>query len=203
MYKRQLTQGQWARLTDGDWPSKRYGNEHLLVKHRPVNNVALAVARALNAPLDLLLVRKIGAPWQSELAVAAVVDGTPPELVLDETMQALAGVDQNYIEAQRREALQELQRRRAVYLQGREPLDLEGATVVVVDDGIATGTPPRGKASTTIGACSARRRTRSASARPADARSAKRALNGHPRGTGATRTSPPQAQRRWRARRVH
>lgn len=105
--------------------------------------VALAVARALNAPLDLLLVRKIGAPWQSELAVAAVVDGTPPELVLDETMQALAGVDQNYIEAQRREALQELQRRRAVYLQGREPLDLEGATVVVVDDGIATGTTVR------------------------------------------------------------
>ncbi|MBK6786241.1 MAG: phosphoribosyltransferase, partial [Betaproteobacteria bacterium] len=55
--------------------------------------VAAEVARALGAPLDLLLVRKIGAPWQRELAVAAVVDGDPPDIVVDELTSRLSGVD--------------------------------------------------------------------------------------------------------------
>jgi len=85
--------------------------------------VAAEVARALHAPLDLLLVRKIGMPGQRELAVAAVVDGD--------------------IEDQRQQALLENERRRAVYLRGRAPLPIEGRTAVVVDDGIATGTSMR------------------------------------------------------------
>jgi formylglycine-generating enzyme required for sulfatase activity len=60
--KFELTQDQWARLTDGDWPSKRYGNEHLRVKHRPVNNVALAVARATLAQVGLGL--PTAAQWE-------------------------------------------------------------------------------------------------------------------------------------------
>ncbi|MCB2021624.1 MAG: phosphoribosyltransferase [Burkholderiaceae bacterium] len=105
--------------------------------------IGAAVARALDAELDLLLVRKIGAPWQPELAVAAVVDGERPEVVIDETMMGLAGVDRDYIESQTQHALREIARRRALYLRGRAPAPLAGATVIVVDDGIATGTTVR------------------------------------------------------------
>ncbi|NYG34587.1 phosphoribosyltransferase [Sphaerotilus montanus] len=105
--------------------------------------VAAEVARRLAAPLDLLLVRKIGAPWQRELAVAAVVDGDAPEVVIDEGLSAYAGADRAYLEREAAAALAEIERRRQVYLQGRQPLSLTGATVVLVDDGIATGTTVR------------------------------------------------------------
>lgn len=105
--------------------------------------VAAEVARRLAAPLDLLLVRKIGAPWQRELAVAAVVDGDAPEVVVDEGLSAYAGADHAYLEREAAAALAEIERRRQVYLQGRQPLSLTGATVVLVDDGIATGTTVR------------------------------------------------------------
>ena len=105
--------------------------------------IGAEVARALGAPLDLLLVRKIGAPWQPELAVAAVVDGTPPQTVIDEEMLGLPGVDAAYIEGQVAEQLREIERRRQIYLRGRAPVPIAGATVIVVDDGIATGTTVR------------------------------------------------------------
>jgi len=105
--------------------------------------VAAEVARALHAPLDLLLVRKIGAPWQRELAVAAVVDGDPPDIVVDELTSRLSGVDEAYIQREAGRELREIERRRDVYLRGRAPLPVAGATVVVVDDGIATGTTVR------------------------------------------------------------
>lgn len=104
--------------------------------------VAVEVARALHAPLDLLLVRKIGAPWQPELAVGAVVDGGEPVLVIDERA-ASTGADAAYIEQQGAEAWKEILRRRARYLSGRAPVPLKGATVVLVDDGIATGNTMR------------------------------------------------------------
>jgi putative phosphoribosyl transferase len=102
-----------------------------------------AVAQALGVPLDLLLVRKIGAPGQRELAVGALVDGDPPELVVDERLAAATGAGRDDIAEQAREAGLELERRRARYLAGRTPVALQGATVVVVDDGIATGTTVR------------------------------------------------------------
>jgi putative phosphoribosyl transferase len=105
--------------------------------------IGLEVARALRAPLDLLLVRKIGAPWQPELAVAAVVDGHPPQLVIDESTSALTGADMSYIEKEKVRELREIERRRQIYLRGRTPLPVAGATVIVVDDGIATGTTMR------------------------------------------------------------
>jgi putative phosphoribosyl transferase len=105
--------------------------------------IGVEVARTLAAPLDLLLVRKIGAPGQRELAVAAVVDGPEPQIVYDEETMALTGADRDYIASERREALREIERRRRVYLRGREPLPVAGATVIVVDDGIATGTTVR------------------------------------------------------------
>ena len=105
--------------------------------------VAAEVARTLDAPLDLLLVRKIGAPWQRELAVAAVVDGDPPDIVVDELTSRLSGVDDAYIQREAGREMREIERRRDVYLRGRAPLPVAGATVVVVDDGVATGTTVR------------------------------------------------------------
>ncbi len=105
--------------------------------------IGAEVARVLGAPLDLLLVRKIGAPWQPELAVAAVVDGAPPQVVVDDELSGMAGVDADYLQAQVDRALIEIARRRALYLPRRTPAAIEGATVIVVDDGIATGTTVR------------------------------------------------------------
>lgn len=105
--------------------------------------VAAEVARALHAPLDLLLVRKIGTPWQPELALAAVVEGEPPQIVIDEEVQRSGGGDMRYIEQQAQSELREIARRRAAYLRGRPPAEVAGRSVIVVDDGIATGTTVR------------------------------------------------------------
>lgn len=101
--------------------------------------VALEVARALAAPLDMVLVRKIGVPGQPELAAAAVVDGTRPELVRNEKVLRVARVSEDYLERARTEKLAEIARRRALYLRGRAPVPVEGRVVIVVDDGLATG----------------------------------------------------------------
>lgn len=105
--------------------------------------VAVPVARALGAPLDLVLVRKIGLPWQPELAVAAVVDGAEPRVVIEEDVRAASGIGHDEIEAAARRELAEIERRRRVYLGGRPPVPVEGRTAIVVDDGIATGTSVR------------------------------------------------------------
>lgn len=105
--------------------------------------IGAEVARRLGAPLDLLLVRKIGAPWQRELAVAAVVEGDGPEVVIDDETLAACGAGPAYVQQQAKLEWREIERRRARYLQGRARPALAGATVVVVDDGIATGTTVR------------------------------------------------------------
>lgn len=105
--------------------------------------VGLEVARALHAPLDVLLVRKIGVPWHRELAVAAVVEGDPPDTVVDNAIAHHCGVSLEHIEAQARHEVDEIARRGVLYRQGRALPPLAGQTVVVVDDGIATGTTMR------------------------------------------------------------
>jgi len=105
--------------------------------------VAAAVARALHAPLDLLLVRKIGAPSQPELAVAALVDGAQPEVVIDHALCERFGADEAYLAGKARLAIEENERRRALYLTGRKAWPVAGRSVIVVDDGIATGTTMR------------------------------------------------------------
>src|SRR5512139_4334863 len=75
--------------------------------------VGLEVARALHAPLDLLLVRKIGVPWQPELAVGAVMDGGTPVIVVEPRVQAETGIDRQYIEERAQQELKEIERRRA------------------------------------------------------------------------------------------
>jgi putative phosphoribosyl transferase len=121
----------------------RLANPVVLALPRGGVPVALEVARALDAPLDLLLVRKIGVPWQPELAVAAVMDGAEPVVVIERHIQAETGVKQEYIEQRAKEELAEIERRRRTYLADRAPVPVTGRTAIVVDDGIATGTTMR------------------------------------------------------------
>ncbi|MEX1152435.1 phosphoribosyltransferase [Parvibaculum sp.] len=101
--------------------------------------VAFEVAKALDAELDLLFVRKIGAPGHDELGIGAVVDGLHPQLVLNEDLARRTGASKDYVEARMARELDEIERRRDAYKKGNPPADLGGRVVIVVDDGIATG----------------------------------------------------------------
>jgi putative phosphoribosyl transferase len=105
--------------------------------------VAVEVARALHAPLDLLLVRKIGAAFDPELAVAAVVDTPGDDLVMDEALMAETGMHEAEVRERAVAQRAEIARRRVQYLGARARVPLRGRSVVLVDDGIATGTTVR------------------------------------------------------------
>ena len=105
--------------------------------------VAAEVATALDAPLDLILVRKIGVPIQPELAMGAVVDGAEPVVVRNEEVIRLTRVKESEFNAIRDEQLAEIERRRKLYLGDRPHPQIAGHTVIVVDDGIATGATTR------------------------------------------------------------
>jgi len=101
--------------------------------------VAFEVAQALAAPLDVALVRKIGAPGHAELGLGAVVDGVPPHVVLNDEIVRLVAPSAAYIEQETARQIQEIARRRKAYLGDRAPVAPQGRVVIVVDDGIATG----------------------------------------------------------------
>lgn len=103
--------------------------------------VAAEVARALKAPLDLLLVRKIGAPFQRELAVAAVAEGGA--LAINEDVLDAVGADHGYVEHQAQAEVREIERRRQLYMGARPAVPVAGRSTIVVDDGIATGATMR------------------------------------------------------------
>ncbi|TIX22084.1 phosphoribosyltransferase, partial [Mesorhizobium sp.] len=96
--------------------------------------------RALNAPLDLLIVRKVGAPGNPELAVAAIVDGDPGEVVLNREIVETYGLDDDTLRVLIAKERPELERRRAAYRGNTRAISIAGRTVVIVDDGAATGT---------------------------------------------------------------
>jgi putative phosphoribosyl transferase len=105
--------------------------------------VAAEVATVLDAPLDLILVRKIGVPFQPELAMGAVVDGGKPVIVRNEDVISLTGVSEREFNATCDQQLAEIERRRKLYLGNRPHPQIAGRTVIVVDDGIATGATTR------------------------------------------------------------
>ncbi|MBU8541416.1 phosphoribosyltransferase [Falsiroseomonas tokyonensis] len=105
--------------------------------------VAVEVAAALGAPLDLVLVRKLGAPGQPELAIGAVAEGVGTEPVLNAEIVAATGASEAYIAAARDREMAEIARRRARYMSGRAAVDPKGRTAVVIDDGLATGATAR------------------------------------------------------------
>jgi putative phosphoribosyl transferase len=105
--------------------------------------VAAPVAVVLNAPLDLLLVRKIGVPWQPELAAGSVIDGEQPDIVLNDDVVRAAGLSASDIRSIADAELKEVERRRAIYMPGRPPMSAKGRTAILVDDGMATGASMR------------------------------------------------------------
>lgn len=105
--------------------------------------VAAEVATALDAPLDLILVRKIGVPMQPELAMGAVANGGAPIVVRNDEVIAMAGIDEAEFEAVRDRELAEIERRRRLYLGNRAPAEVKGHVAIVIDDGVATGATTR------------------------------------------------------------
>lgn len=105
--------------------------------------VAFEVAAKLEADLDLLLVRKIGAPNHAEFGIGAVVDGENPQILINRDIAGQLDVPTGYIHNEAHRQLREIERRREEYLGGRKPVPVAGRTVIVVDDGIATGSTVR------------------------------------------------------------
>jgi putative phosphoribosyl transferase len=98
--------------------------------------VAVPVATALRAPLDVVVPRKVGAPFNPELGLGAVAPGVR---VLDERLIARLGVSPEYMEGEIARQEAEIARRTAAYRGDRSAVELEGGTAVIVDDGVATG----------------------------------------------------------------
>lgn len=132
-----------GRLLAEELADRDYSDPVVLALPRGGVPVAAVVAEALNAPLDIVLVRKIGVPSQPELAVGAVVDGANPQVVVNEDVRQLAGVSHEEFEAEKQHQLAEIERRRKLYLAGRARMAITGKTAIVIDDGIATGATVR------------------------------------------------------------
>jgi predicted phosphoribosyltransferase len=114
----------------------------------PANSVVLAlprgglpvgfeVAKRLQSPLDVVIVRKLGVPWQPELAMGAIADGSFQ--TLDQDLIRAFGLSRKEIDAVIAKEKVEIERRVKLYRKGRPALDLDGRTVLLVDDGLATG----------------------------------------------------------------
>ena len=105
--------------------------------------VGSEIARALGVPLDIVLVRKIGVPWQPELALGAVTNGARPETFIDQDLAKALDIPKAYVEEATAHQLEEIERRRNSYCAGRPEVEIAGRTAIVVDDGIATGATMR------------------------------------------------------------
>jgi predicted phosphoribosyltransferase len=115
------------------------GQENMIVLALPRGGVVTGVeiAKRLRAPLDVLLVRKIGHPWQPELAVGAISE--TGNIVYNEDVVASAGVTKEYMRGEAARQREEIARRQQLYRNGRKLVNLRGKTVILVDDGVATG----------------------------------------------------------------
>jgi predicted phosphoribosyltransferase len=122
------------------------GRDDVVVLALPRGGVPVGyeVAKALGAPLDVFVVRKLGVPGHPELAMGAIATGGV--LVLDEGLVRRLGINEEQIRRAVETELRELERREAAYRGGRDPPNLEGKTVILVDDGLATGATMRAAA---------------------------------------------------------
>jgi len=122
-----------------------YRGQRSVVLALPRGGVPVAdpIATALEAPLDLILVRKIGVPSQPELAMGAVVDGAAPLTVRNDDVIRMCGISEAEFAEERDSQLAEIDRRRAAYLGDRPRAEIAGRVAIVVDDGIATGATTR------------------------------------------------------------
>jgi putative phosphoribosyl transferase len=123
--------------------SEYAGKPGLLVLALPRGGVPVAyqVARALNAPLDVFLVRKLGLPGQEELAMGAIASGGVR--VMNEDLMDMIDIPEQVLEATASHEQQELERRERLYRGDRPFPQIEGRTVILIDDGLATGASMR------------------------------------------------------------
>jgi predicted phosphoribosyltransferase len=98
--------------------------------------VGFAIAERLHLPLDVVVARKLGVPWQPELAMGAIAG---PVRVLDEQLIEELGIDHEEVDAIVRREQAEIKRREEIYRAGKPPLELRGRFAILVDDGIAMG----------------------------------------------------------------
>ncbi len=105
--------------------------------------VGFEVAAKLGAPLDVVLVRKIGHPAMTELAIGAIAEGEELEKVIDEQAVAEFGVPKSYLDREIARQKNEIEYRRRLYFENRQPVDIRHRTAIVIDDGIATGATMR------------------------------------------------------------
>jgi putative phosphoribosyl transferase len=117
-----------------------YRNQPLVVLGIPRGGVVVAdeVAESLSAPLDVVIVRKLRAPYQPELGIGAVVDGDNISIINEELVRAL-GVTSDYLDSEIACQREEIERRLRIYRGDRPAPEVAGKTVIVIDDGIATG----------------------------------------------------------------
>jgi putative phosphoribosyl transferase len=122
------------------------GRDDVIVLALPRGGVPVAfeVAKKLGAPLDVFMVRKVGVPRHEELAMGAIASGGV--LVLDEGLIRSLGIGTAQVQQAIAAEARELERRERVYRDGRGPPQLEGRTVILVDDGLATGATMRAAA---------------------------------------------------------
>jgi len=116
---------------------KKYKGQDVVVYALPRGGVVVAaeIAKYLHAPLDLILAHKIGHPYHSEYAIAAVSEsghllGNPHEL---------QSVGESWLQHEKLRQIEEIKRKRKLYLEGRKDADVEDKVAIIVDDGIATG----------------------------------------------------------------
>lgn len=101
--------------------------------------VGFEIARSLGAELDVLMVRKLGAPGHPEYAIGAIVDGDQPQMVLTPEAADILESSPGWLERERDRQLAELGRRRQAYVGSRAQSAIKGRCVIIVDDGVATG----------------------------------------------------------------
>ncbi len=143
MHRRFSDRNEAGRLLAEQLVQRDYERPVALALPRGGAPVAAEIAKALAAPMDLMLVRKIGTPGQPELALGAVVDGAEPQIVINDDVRRQAGVSDADLELAIERQLAEIDRRRDMYLAGRKRVPVRDRTAIVVDDGIATGATVR------------------------------------------------------------
>ena len=137
LFKTRAHAGKLLAKTLATFLNTKYPNNDSVIYALPRGGVPLGfeIALALNAPLDLIIPRKIGHPMNPEYAIAAVTESG--DTVYNEN--ELSNLDKNWFNKERLEEIEEAKRRRNCYLSDRKPVPVKGKLAILVDDGIATG----------------------------------------------------------------